>query len=88
MMTERIICDAKTRAVTIEQFEDNTPVFIDYQREIDECKKRLAETDYVVIKIAEGAATRDEYESVIDERATLRERINELEKLVAEQGVS
>lgn len=85
MIKEIIICDAKTNTVTTEFVEDNTPEYIDYQSEIDACKKRLAETDYVVIKIAEGAATRDEYESVIDERAALRERINELEQLSAEQ---
>lgn len=81
MMTERIICDAKTGAVRIEQFEDNTPVFIDYQREIDECKAWLAGTDYVVIKIAEGAAERAEYADVIAQRALCRARIGELEAL-------
>lgn len=81
MMRETIICDARTGAVTIEQVEDNTPEYIDYQPEIEACKARLAETDYVVIKIAEGAATRDEYESIISERQLLRARINELEEL-------
>lgn len=88
MMRETIICDARTGAVTIEQFEDNTPEYIDYQPEIEDCKQRLAETDYVVIKIAEGAATREQYADVIARRTALRDRINELEKLEAEQGVS
>ena len=88
MMTERIICDAKTGAVTVEQFEDNSPVSIDYQAEIDACKAWLAGTDYVVIKIAEGAAERAEYADVIAQRALYRARIGELEALwSADQNV-
>jgi hypothetical protein len=52
---------------------------------IEDCKQRLAETDYVVIKIAEGAASREEYASVIAERVALRERIGMLEQLQSEQ---
>ena len=59
--------------------EDNVPLWIDYQCEIEECKQRLAETDYVVIKITEKVATRKDYADIIDERAALRERINALE---------
>ena len=82
MMRETIICDARTGAVTIEQVEDNTPEYIDYQPEIEDCKARLAETDYVVIKIAEGAAQYEEYADVIAERRALRARISELEQLL------
>lgn len=47
--------------------------------EIIELKKKLTETDYAVIKIAEGAATPEEYADIIGQRATWRARINELE---------
>lgn len=77
MIKEIIICDAKTNTVTAEFVEDNTPEYIDYQSEIDACKKRLEETDYVVIKIAEGAAEYEEYADVIAERQALRARISE-----------
>lgn len=85
MIKHRIICNAKTGMVTREQIEDNTPVWIDYAAMIEDCKQRLAETDYVVIKIAEGAASREEYASVIAERVALRERIGMLEQLQSEQ---
>ena len=81
MKREVIICDARAGTVTTEWVEDNTPVYIDYQGEIDACKQRLAKTDYVVIKIAEGAATYAEYADVIAERRELRARIQELESL-------
>lgn len=47
--------------------------------EIEELKRKLSETDYAVIKIAEGAAQPDEYSEVIGQRAIWRARINELE---------
>ena len=48
------------------------------QREIWELKSKLAETDYAVIKIAEGAATAEEYADLIKSRQEWRARINEL----------
>ena len=42
-------------------------------------KANLAATDYVVIKIAEGAASREEYADLIAQRQTWREEINRLE---------
>jgi len=47
--------------------------------EVARLKHYLSSTDYVVIKIAEGAATAEEYASVIAERQAARTRINELE---------
>lgn len=47
--------------------------------QVAQLKQKLAETDYVVIKIAEGAATKEEYADVIAQRVEWRERINELE---------
>lgn len=84
MKKEIIVCNAKNNTVSIETVEvENMTEYVDYQTEIDACKARLAQTDYVVIKIAEGAAEREEYADVIAERAALRERIRELEGMRA-----
>ena len=48
-------------------------------QEILELKSKLAATDYIAAKIAEGAATREEYAEELAERAAWRNRINELE---------
>lgn len=45
---------------------------------IAELKGKLAATDYAIIKIAEGAATHDEYADVIEQRQAWRAEINEL----------
>lgn len=42
-------------------------------------KVQLAETDYAVIKIAEGAATTDDYADLIAQRQVWRAEINDLE---------
>lgn len=52
---------------------------IDVYDELNRLKQNLRETDYTVIKIAEGAATREEYEDIIAQRIQWRARINELE---------
>lgn len=49
------------------------------EQRIDRLKAELAATDYVVIKIAEGAATAEEYAAVIADREAWRKEINELE---------
>lgn len=49
------------------------------QARISELKNNLAETDYVVIKIAEGEATREEYEEVLDKRRAWREELRLLQ---------
>ena len=51
----------------------------DNSEEIAELKAYLESTDYVVIKIAEGVATKEEYAYVLEEREKARQRINELE---------
>ena len=50
-------------------------------QEISELKAKLAATDYIAAKIAEGAATREEYAEELAERAAWRARINELESI-------
>lgn len=49
------------------------------QARIDELKTKLSETDYIVIKIAEGEATKEEYAEVLANRKAWRSEINELE---------
>ena len=39
----------------------------------------LASTDYTVIKIAEGVASKEDYADVLKDRAEWRKRINEIE---------
>ena len=80
-MIEKIVCNARTNTIKREWVENSAPAWIDYAAEMEDCKRRLAETDYIVIKIAERAATRKDYADVISERAALRERINELQQL-------
>ena len=46
---------------------------------IAELKELLAETDYAIIKIAEGAAAKEEYAETIAQRQTWREEIRTLE---------
>ena len=46
---------------------------------IAQLKQLLADTDYTVIKIAEGAATQQEYADVMAQRQAWRAEINELE---------
>lgn len=49
------------------------------QAEISRLKRNLSDTDYISAKIAEGAATKEEYSDKLAERAGWRVRINELE---------
>lgn len=48
------------------------------QARVEELKAKLSETDYVVIKIAEGEATQEEYAEVLANRKSWRTEINEL----------
>jgi hypothetical protein len=49
------------------------------QNRIAELKRMLAETDYIVLKIAEGSATKKEYAEKIAQRQAWRTEINDLE---------
>lgn len=46
---------------------------------ITQLKRQLSLTDYAVIKIAEGAATKEEYAELIAQRQQWRQEINSLE---------
>ncbi len=45
----------------------------------------LKETDYIVIKIAEGVATKEEYSSILTERANKRILVNERIKSISKE---
>ena len=47
---------------------------------IANCRANLTKTDYVTIKIAEGKATTEEYEDVLNQRDEWRATINELQE--------
>lgn len=49
------------------------------QARISDLKRMLLETDYVVIKIAEDEASREEYADILAQRKLWRAEINELE---------
>lgn len=50
------------------------------ESEINELKLKLSQTDYVVMKIAEGVSDKEEYHSVLESRKRWRNKINELRK--------
>lgn len=50
------------------------------ETQIFELKQNLLNTDYVACKIAEGAATKEEYKDILIQRQLWREEINKLTK--------
>ena len=67
------------RDMTAEEIANQPP--ITPAERIAELKGKLAETDYIACKIAEGVATREEYIEEITKRAEARIIINEFESL-------
>lgn len=53
---------------------------IEVAQRISELKGNLRQTDYIAAKLAEGAATREEYADKLTERQSWRDEINMLEK--------
>lgn len=53
-------------------------------KHIEDLKRKLTDTDYVVIKIAEGVSTADDYADVISARQEWRAEINASEKKLKE----
>lgn len=48
-------------------------------QKISELKQKLSETDYIAAKIAEGAATKEEYADLLAQRQAWRDEINKLQ---------
>ena len=65
------------RTPTIEELHNDD--IQDINREINELKKKLFDTDYKAIKYAEGLLTDEEYAEAKAQREEWRKRINELE---------
>ena len=58
-----------------------------YESEIRACLSLLSDTDYVALKIAEDAATKEEYAETLAKRAGWRAKINDLEELLRQLNV-
>lgn len=66
--------------MTRQKIEDKRNVLYSLVRDRE---AKLRETDYVAAKIAEGAATKEEYAAVLSQRRAWRGEINEAEAGVA-----
>lgn len=53
---------------------------IELEKQYSIIYEQLQNTDYVVIKIAEGSATTEEYKDILNQRIEWRNQINELQK--------
>ena len=70
--------DAWDEYETVQRYVEYSPTE-KVEIQIAALKRNLAGTDYVVIKIAEGVATKDDYAEIIAQRQQWRSEINELE---------
>lgn len=70
----------KVRYFQIVEIPAPTEKELAHQR-ISELKSKLASTDYVVIKIAEGEATAEDYSEILAQRKAWRAEVNQLEAL-------
>lgn len=66
--------------MTRQEIEDRKNVLFSLVRDRE---AKLRETDYVAAKIAEGAATPEEYAEVLAERRKARKEINEAQTEIA-----
>lgn len=69
---------ANSQGYTYEEIPEPEPTE-DKRSKIAELKKKLTDTDYIACKIAEGAATHEEYADMIAQRQAWRDEINRLE---------
>lgn len=66
---------ARAIEITKEEYES---LNVGAELAILDLRANLSDTDYIACKIAEGAATREEYADALIKRAQWRARINEL----------
>ena len=64
------------KEIELPDIEEEIPV----ELQIDELKQKLSDTDYIACKIAEGAATTEEYADELKQRQIWREEINKMER--------
>ncbi len=63
----------------IQGFAPSKPQSLINKERVYELLRQLKETDYVAVKIAEGAATKEEYAEIISNRQKWRDEINLLQ---------
>lgn len=68
--------NGKVKYIEIPDTAEEIPV----EFQIEELKQKLTDTDYIACKIAEGAATVEEYAEELKQRQEWRSEINELMK--------
>ena len=78
----KILSNGHYREATESEIIEMT--YISDDDKIDELKQKLADTDYIACKIAEGAATIKEYANELQQRQQWREEINRLERSKAQ----
>ena len=66
----------------IQEIEALQNTFNNVEAEIELIKQELSETDYKCLKYVDGALSEEEYATVREYRQSLRDKINELEKLL------
>lgn len=68
----------------ISGYAPQKPLSLIYQEELTALKKKLGQSDYIAMKIAEGAAKASDYAEQLAERQNYRKEINRLEDLLAQ----
>jgi hypothetical protein len=79
-MKMNIKVNGKVELIEVPDTADEIPV----ECQIEELKQKLSDTDYIACKIAEGAATVEEYAEELQQRQEWREEINRLERSKAQ----
>ena len=79
-MKTLVINKENPKGIHMDISAENNNISEPKELKISELKQKLSDTDYVACKIAEGAATREEYADILIERQKWREEINRLEK--------
>lgn len=77
-MVEMDVEEAYDGSWYLQGYAPEKPQSIINEEQIVSLKQKLSETDYVVIKIAEGEATAEEYSEILKMRKQWREEIRSL----------
>ena len=78
---DNVVTAMEVNQAALDEYIANLPEpVLTPKEEIARLKAKLAETDYMAIKYAEGFYTDEEYAEIRAQRQAWRDRINELEK--------
>lgn len=77
-MVEMDVEQAYDNSWYLKGYVPSKPQSLINQEKITELKQKLSETDYIIIKIAEGSATKEEYADIIKQRQEWRKELNDL----------